>query len=320
MIFQSNKQTQRASGFTLIELLVVIAIIGILAALLLPALAKAKAKGQQIVCLSNLKQWGLASTLYVDDYNQTFPVARYQDSYALASDKDNPIWQDIYKYHQYGYGDDTWFNGLPAYVHDKALYVYALGLTKNQFTATAAMNGTIFVDPTVNAQGIAPQDTPGPIGTYGFHGYMQPNARPLFSYGMNSKALAIKQITTPNLIYAKTAMVAHPSAFVLFSDTRNRSAESPYQPISELQNPQSGDNVLDLATPQSYTTRFSSRHNQGGQITFSDGHATFYKYSYVVSDGTVTAINPDGQSYTVAPGKDPGRPDINWDIQGFPVP
>ena len=81
--FRSQRRSFNHSGarraFTLIELLVVIAIIAILAAILFPVFAQAREKARAISCLSNLKQIGLSTMMYIQDYDETFP-AGWNDS------------------------------------------------------------------------------------------------------------------------------------------------------------------------------------------------------------------------------------------------
>src|SRR5512140_462285 len=112
-----NRRHKTTAAFTLIELLVVIAIIAILAAMLLPALSKAKEKAKKINCVSNMKQWGLAQYLVASDNGDVLPAdgMGHNKQYG-PGDSFNGI--------QTGTPDDpyAWFNVAAPNVGDKNGY------------------------------------------------------------------------------------------------------------------------------------------------------------------------------------------------------
>jgi prepilin-type N-terminal cleavage/methylation domain-containing protein/prepilin-type processing-associated H-X9-DG protein len=273
---------ERSRAFTLIELLVVIAIIAILAALLLPALARAKEKAQRITCVSNLKQWGLAQSMYVDDFSQTYPKTKIPDGTPGAAGgyyEDNPRWNDLFDFYYQDpkQGMDAWFNALPPYVANPPLYSYAIqngtaGIQNFNIGHTVFMCPSAKIDPLVN-----------------------PSDRVAFRYGMNSQGLAH---APPSVVYLKVPMVKTPAFFAMFTEGRTLIAETPFYGNTQKEG--------DICKPQVYTTAFSSRHSAGASITFADGHAAWYKYPYVCSN-------------IVSKAADPGRPDIQWAADGVPV-
>jgi prepilin-type N-terminal cleavage/methylation domain-containing protein len=100
-------------GFTLIELLVVIAIIAILAAILFPVFAQARAKARQAVCISNVKQLGLGFMMYVQDYDENFPYWAWGNSSTNAPCTGNVAC---------GHFESIWFNAIYPYVKNAGVY------------------------------------------------------------------------------------------------------------------------------------------------------------------------------------------------------
>jgi prepilin-type N-terminal cleavage/methylation domain-containing protein len=267
------RRTRQA--FTLIELLVVIAIIAILAALLLPALAGAKEGGYKTGCLNNLKEWGLAMSMYLDENAQVFPDAKITNGSPGTPpgyDEATPQWRDLVSFAAAGGGMAVWYNVLPPYIDKQPLWQCAADPTN------FVNNPGIFNCPTSSA---LPPDPETP-----------PCTRVVFNFAMNYKGsygLPSNAVFTANY-------VLHPSAFVFLADVRTHSTEVPYY----------GTTPTVLACSHIYTTRISSRHNAGADLTFSDGHAAYYKYSYICTNTGTSA-------------GDPGLPDINWTWNGAPV-
>ena len=278
----------------MIELLVVIAIIAILASLLLPALAKAKEKSFRAACISNNRQWALATTMYLDDNGGKYPATKIPNGTPGTSpqyNEDTPTWADLqsveFVNQQSGSanGRDAWFKALPTYIASKPLWQYSLEFYNQPTTRLVEdfkNSRNIYHCPTAN---VTHPLTPSDFNV----------DQVLFNLSMNSKG-RYENVTT-QVPFLNQNMVTHPSSFVLYSDCRVSLAELSYTTTETK-----------VGSPQCYTSRFSSRHSNGGVISFSDGHASYYKYEYVCFN------NGANQK-----AEDPGRPDINWSHDGKSV-
>jgi prepilin-type N-terminal cleavage/methylation domain-containing protein/prepilin-type processing-associated H-X9-DG protein len=249
-------------AFTLIELLVVIAIIAILAAMLLPALARAKEAANRAACSSNLRQWALALSMYLNDNSQHFPAGKIPNGAPGGPsdyNEDDPQWTDFIIFHAAGQGDGVWYNALPPYIAGQSLW-------------EIASNPGAFV------QGKKIYDCPTAAA---LPSEFDSN-RVVFNYGMNYKG----NTGLPGVNYStnfSANMVLHSSAFVFLSDVRGHSTETPFYGTS----PQS-----EVGCSHCWVAQLSSRHSAGANLSFLDGHVNYFKYTYVCSNAVTKAADP----------------------------
>lgn len=255
---------RRPNAFTLIELLVVIAIIAILAAILFPVFAQARAKARQTACLSNMKQIGTAIIMYIQDYDESYPPSQVAVADPAAPANSVLSWPTI----------------IYPYVKNEGVFVCADGETSlksvTMGTGTTAVTASYCGVTTANTRFAPPATGDGSTQGYGLVNKL--------SYGRNlipTNAWATAGftggdksgfVTTGTTIGISEAAVARPADTIHIMDAWTSQCDQGNS-IRGIQQEIRTDRYNNATA-----SKVANRHFGGFVCLFGDGHSKYIKW------------------------------------------